>query len=153
MEIWWGKKEIDISARISEKPENVFKNKVFADELISIWGYVHTYTISKRIRYRKDPFWVCPHVSYVNPATPFTRTWIDPRKLMLPHLKTTASVHCLQCCSVLKETCLPRAQISIFFVSFACQCCSSVLLHVLQCARRKSVRSLRIMEAGDKERL
>ena len=45
----------------------------------SDFGYVHTYTFSK------DPFSKrsvlgCPHVSYVNPETPFTRTWIDPRK-------------------------------------------------------------------------
>ena len=38
-----------------------------------------------RIRFQKDPFSKssvlgCPHVSYVNPETPFTRTWIDPRK-------------------------------------------------------------------------
>ena len=44
-----------------------------------------TYTCT-RIRFQKDPFpkrsvLGCPHVPYVNPETPFTRTWIDPGKL------------------------------------------------------------------------
>ena len=46
----------------------------------------------------------------------------------------------------------PRAQIALFlFVSFACQCRSSVLLHVLV-PRGRSARSLRIMEADDKRK-
>ena len=56
---------------------------------------------------------------------------------------------------MLTETDSPRARAQIahsLLVSFACQCCSSVLLHVLV-PQGRSVRSVWIMEAGDKERL
>ena len=102
------------------------------------------------IRFKKDPFSKrsvlgCPHVSYVNPETPFTRTWIDPGKrasVWKPRPLTTVFY-------------VDRdgfAQIASFLlVSFTCRCRSSGLLHVLV-PRRRSVCSLWIMEAGDKRK-
>ena len=116
----------------------------------NLLGCVHTYTFSKKNPFSKRSVLGCPHVSYVNPATPFTRTWIDPRKRASTwNLKAQLGV--LHVCWQ-RRTRLELKSHFFLFVSFACQCHSSVLLHVLV-PRGRSVRSLWIMEAGDKERL
>ena len=66
-----------IDVRYVWTPQNgSFRKRIFWKRIrvhIAL-GYVHTYTFSKRFVLG------CPHVSYINPETPFTRTWIDHRK-------------------------------------------------------------------------
>ena len=116
---------------------------------VHVW--VATEATCTRTCFQKDPFQfekirfgVSTRIVRVNPETPFTRTWIDPPTAeTCLHLKSTASVYGL----------VSSSNHTFLFVSIACQCRSSVWLYVLV-PRARSVRSLRIMEAGDiKERL
>ena len=84
-----------------------------------------------RTRFQKDPFSTrsilgCPHISYVNPETPFTRTWIDPRKRASTW---KARPVCFTC--RLTETDSPRAQIALFCLFHLLA--SGVLLYCFMC--------------------
>ena len=103
----------------------------------TVWGYVHTYTFSKRSVFEKIRFGVSTRI--VRQSGDPVHTDVD-----WSNRKRASTWKWWPLC-----TDSSRAQIALFlFVSFACQCCSSVLLHV-RVPRGRSVRSLRIMEAGD----
>ena len=115
----------------------VFSINTFSQEYLCTLGF-------QKDQFSKRSVLGCPHVSYVNTETPFTRMWIDPRK----RASTWKSRPLCSTC-MLKKTDSPRAQIALFlFVSFACQCRFSVLRHVLV----PQGRSVRIVEAGDKRK-
>ena len=87
-----------------------------------------------RIRFQKDPFSKrsvlgCPHVSYVNPETPFTRTRIDPRKRA-----STWKARPLCSTCMLTEKDSPRSQIALFCL-FLCLPVSFFCIASRACAR------------------
>ena len=111
-------------------------------------GYVHTYTFSKRFVFEKIRFWVSTHIVRQSGGPVHTDVVLGKRQCLL--LKITASVFYMM--YVDRDGLASSSNRTFLFVSFACQCRSSVLLHVLV-PRGRSVRSLRIMEAVIKEKL
>ena len=107
--------------RTNRKAQISSVSKKFASLICALytWGYVHTYTFSKR------SVLGCPHVSYVNPETPFTQTWIDPGK-------RASTWKSRPLCSD-----SPRAQIALLFVCFLCLPESFFSIASRACAPRK----------------
>ena len=105
----------------------------------STLGYVHTYTFSKRSVFEKIRFGVSTRI--VRQSGDHVHTDVDWSQETCLHLKIRASVYGLASSS----------NRTFLFVSFARQCCSSVLPHVLV-PRGRTVRSLRIRLAGDKRK-
>ena len=106
-------------------------------------GYVHTYTLSKRSVFEKIRFGVSTRI--VRQSGDPVHTDVDWSKETCLHLKITASVLYMY---VDRDRLASSSNRIFFIVSFACQCRSSALRHVLV----PQGRSAHIMGAGDKRK-
>ena len=105
----------------------------------------HVY-VFKKIRFQKDPFWGV-HTYRMSIRRPRSHG----RGLILGNVPPPENYGlCVLRLCWQRRTRL-KLKSHFFSVSFACQCRSSVLLHVLM-LRGRSARSLRIMQVGDKRK-
>ena len=109
--------------------------------------FLFTLGLRLRIRFQKDPFWGV-HTYRTSIRRPRSHgRGLTPGNVPPPENHGL----CVLYMYVDRDGLASSSNRTFPFLSFACQCRSSVLLHVLV-SRGRNVRSLRIMEAGDKRK-